>query len=683
MGRIKLRLRTVVAFSAMTLALSPVLALSAGASGSNPNSWTPVAQGVNAATIPGAVPFGPAPASTPEQVSFILDERNAGQLSWEVENGVNNFLSVSQFAQEFGQSQNNINALDSYLGSFGITTSPYADGIDISATGTAGEFDAAMSVTQDQYHSPGGHGFGNQWKGPQTFHGATTSPQLPYRLASFVEGVLGLTNYSPFSSSEVHSATMPHVTATGNSTSSAWSATACEALVGLPAACNLPQDFEANYGLSRLEHQANGRGTTIGIVTLAALDVGSPEIFWNTVADIPNTGRTVTVQNVDGGPVLAPGETPWDAGSSETDLDVEQSGAIAPGANVIVYQAPNTDYGFVDAFAQAASQNIADTISSSWGESETVINYFVSQGEETTAYQGAFDEMFEEMAIQGQSGFVSAGDAGAYDDSNELGTTELVVDSPGNSPYITTAGGTTLPWSATLTNGSASASIDVTAQRAWGWDYLWQPIATLNNAPLGAVAESEAVGGGGGFSTIESTPSYQQGVFGAHLWSGVQYLQPSDYTNISNTSTPYVAPLEWNFNPTPSVSHGFGQGRAVPDLSTDADPETGYLEYSTSFASSDGPGPVLEGGWGGTSFVAPQLNGTTALIDSALGHRVGFWNPTIYGAAQGWNSPFTPLSSAGTNNDNIFYTGTPGTIYNEATGLGVPNLGALARDFNN
>src|ERR1700735_5360560 len=114
MRRITIRLRTVVAFSAMTLALSPVLALSAGASGSGRNSWTPVAQGVNAATIPGVVPFGPAPASTPEQVSFILDERNAGQRSSEVENGVRNFLSVSQFAQEFGQTNSNINALESY-----------------------------------------------------------------------------------------------------------------------------------------------------------------------------------------------------------------------------------------------------------------------------------------------------------------------------------------------------------------------------------------------------------------------------------------------------------------------------------------------------------------------------------------------------------------------------------------
>jgi hypothetical protein len=43
----------------------------------------------------------------------------------------------------------------------------------------------------------------------------------------------------------------------------------------------------------------------------------------------------------------------------ETDLDVEQSGGLAPDAKVIVYQAPNTDSGFADAFFDAASQNLA------------------------------------------------------------------------------------------------------------------------------------------------------------------------------------------------------------------------------------------------------------------------------------------------------------------------------------
>jgi kumamolisin len=124
------------------------------------------------------------------------------------------------------------------------------------------------------------------------------------------------------------------------------------------------------------------------------------------------------------------------------------------------------------------------------------------------------------------------------------------------------------------------------------------------------------------------------------------------------------------------VTTGSGNGRAVPDVSTDADPYTGYLLYEPSFA---GVGqPVLQGGWGGTSFVAPQLNGSTAVIDSALGKRVGFWNPAIYGMALAHGSPFTQLNTAGTGNDNIYYTGNPGQAYNEGDGLGVPNLTALA-----
>jgi subtilase family serine protease len=122
-----------------------------------------------------------------------------------------------------------------------------------------------------------------------------------------------------------------------------------------------------------------------------------------------------------------------------------------------------------------------------------------------------------------------------------------------------------------------------------------------------------------------------------------------------------------------------GSGRAEPDLSTNADPYSGYLLYSPSFAQEGDP--TLEGGWGGTSFVAPELNGSTAVIDSLLGHRVGFWNPTIYSAATSNKSPFTPLDQAGTSNDNIYYTGNPGAIYNPATGLGTPNIGELASVF--
>lgn len=67
--------------------------------------------------------------------------------------------------------------------------------------------------------------------------------------------------------------------------------------------------------------------------------------------------------------------------------------------------------------------------------------------------------------------------------------------------------------------------------------------------------------------------------------------------------------------------------------------------------------------------------------DSALGHRVGFWNPAVYQFAKMKSSPFTPLNTPGTTNDNLYYSGMSGTLYNPATGLGTPDLAKLAADF--
>jgi kumamolisin len=649
--------------------VAPLAALSGPALASTPNPNTPeqVSSGIDAALLPGATVFGTTPASTPETVSFILRERNVNFLQAAVTTGVRSYLSVSQFASAYGQTPAKVSALTSYLAHYGIKTTVYADNVDVSATGTAGEFNAALSVKQNQYHVPalaGGNGLNPI--PAQTVHGTAQSPLLPYRLSNFVLAILGLSNYGPYASQAEHVNT--HYVKPQPSSSSA-----CLALSGLPSACNLPSNFAANYGLNGLYSKgANGSGQTLAIVTLAAVDPGAPQYFWSNVAHIPSTGRSLTVQNIDGGPG-APSDA---AGTGETDLDLEQSGSLAPGANVIDYQAPNTDPGFADAFFTAASQNTASTVSASWGESETVLRASILAGQEPSSYLEAFNEAFLEMAIQGQSGFLSAGDAGAYDASADLGTTNLSVDTSADSPYITAAGGTTLPWTGTLTGPDGSATVTVAKQRAWGWDYLWPAIAKITGSTEAAAAESAIGGGGGGFSTVEGSPLYQLFVSGTHNYNAVEYLTPTSYQTIVAGLT---EPTAWNFNPTPSVTSGSGNGRAVPDVSADADPYSGYLLYSPAFAPAGAP--VLEGGWGGTSFVAPQLNGSTAVIDSAVGHRVGFWNPSIYADAAFGGGPFTELDQAGTSNDNLYYTGNPGQRYNEAVGLGIPNLTALAGDF--
>ena len=287
---------------------------------------------------------------------------------------------------------------------------------------------------------------------------------------------------------------------------------------------------------------------------------------------------------IDGGP----GAPSNDSGTGETDLDLEQSGALAPGANVIDYQAPNTDPGFADAFFTAASQNTADTVSTSWGESETILKYFILAGEETTAYPAAFDEAFLELAMQGQSAFDASGDTGAYAAFRDLGTTNLSVGSNADSPYITAAGGTTLPWTGTFvdTSTDVTATVTVSSQRIWGWDYLWPAIATVTGEPESEVAFSNIGGGTGGFSTIEPDPELPVRPRARPASTPSQYLTPTDYTTLEPGLT---EPESWNFNPTPSVTSGFNTGRMVPDVSADADPYSGYLLYSPSFAASTCP----------------------------------------------------------------------------------------------
>ena len=595
------------------------------------------------------------PGSTRETVGFVLKARNTSQLENSVEEGMpGGFLSVPQFAAAYGQPSANIGALQKYLAGFGIATTSDADGLDVTATGTADQFNSALTVQQQQFTVPAVPARGGQAARPaMTIHGTTDEPLLPANLGSFVLSILGLTNYPTFSSTAVRTPALaagvkPAATQTGNLT---------------------PADFAKQYNLDPLYKEgAEGQHQTIGIVTLASVDPATPEFFWSKILDIPTKADRISLVNVDGGS----GPVTDANGSGETTLDVEQSGALAPQANIVVYQAPNTDFGFVDGFYDAASQNVAGSVSASWGSSETEIQAEVDAGTESDAYAVSFDDAFLEMAAQGQSAFVSAGDFGAYTAFEDLGTTNISAGNPDSSPWITTAGGTTLPGTIPLT---ATDSATITAQRTWGWDWLWPHFADFGAPSEANFAETEGVsGGGGGFSTMEPTPAYQQLIPSAHQFSAVEYLTPTD---VQSVAPGLSEPTAFDFNPAPEVQTGTGTGRATPDVSADADPFTGYELYFTF----NNVTATLEDGWGGTSFVAPQLNGSTAVIDSLLGHRVGFWNPTIYKLAVGTNSPFTPLDTASANNDDLFFTGTAGHKYNVGSGLGTPNLAALARDF--
>jgi len=139
----------------------------------------------------------------------------------------------------------------------------------------------------------------------------------------------------------------------------------------------------------------------------------------------------ITAQSVDGA-LNAPSTA--DSADGEVALDIEVAGAVAPGAKIVVYFAPNTDKGFLDAISTAIhdSVNSPSVISISWGASE-------SQWTEQAMQN--FNETFMSAAALGVTITVAAGDNGSSDRETDG---KAHVDFPASSPYAIACGGTRL-----------------------------------------------------------------------------------------------------------------------------------------------------------------------------------------------------------------------------------------------
>ncbi|MFY4776530.1 S53 family peptidase [Metabacillus sp. RGM 3146] len=638
MGKKLGKLAAVSTLSAMML-FNPISSVSHAAG----SDKTAVQQGVSSKVLANASYFGNLPDDTPVTVDLVMKIRNKNQLENYIKDTVTpksqnyrNYLSTEEFKKNFGADPNFIKLVKEYFSLFGIKTNVYPDNLIITATGTAGQFNKAFSITLQKA----------KYKG-KNFHAAKGTPKLPSKISNSILCILGLSDYSNLTAKSVKQAPL-----LDNESSP----------VG-PLSL-MPKDLINHYNVQPLyDKGAAGKGQTIGIVTLADFNTDDAYQYWNEAGINVKPDRIEKV-NVDGG-------SGWD-GYEETTLDVEQSGSLAPQSDIKVYVGPNSDTGFTNTFAEAINENKSQQISVSWGESEPAIQNLIEQAAETPQYAEVFNQLFMQGAAQGISMFAASGDEGSYDAAREFGlesdvpgAASLSVDNPADSPYITAAGGTTLPFHFHSTAYNVDVSND--KERAWGWDYLYSYFDArgLNN-PTGW-GDRYLAGGGGGFSQMFPTPDYQQGVPGVNKFTAVQQWTPNaDQTSLTRNATPVLV-------------KGKGKGRNMPDLSMNADPYTGYaVYYSDAGAAGTNSGYAT---FGGTSFVSPQLAGLSALINSSNKSQTGFWNPQIYRFAEESDSPLHPLNSSGTDNDNGYYTGTPGTVYNQATGLGTPDVAALASHF--
>lgn len=589
------------------------------------------------------VDLGLAPQSEVRQITLSLAVRNLAAMEAHAASIVDpaspnyrKFLTPAQVGSLYGQDATTIAQVVNFLQSQGLTvTKVYANNLMISAKGTNAQLAAVFGSPIHAYQTLG-----------RTYEAPAGATAVPANLAGIVKAVHGL-NGRPLFHSNITRQPKSGV-ATGESK-------LVPSRIPSPnaTAASLPGeytvlDLAAKYNVNPLYSAGvTGAGKTIGIATLAGYRQSDAYGYWDALG--LNVARNrITDVLVDGGPLPADG--PGSDGAGETTLDIEQSGGVAPGANIRVYLAPNQGNGFLDMFAQAVEDNVVDTLSVSWGAAE------IYNSPEDLA---AFHNVIVQAALQGIPVIAASGDAGAFDINRGLPypdcTTLLSVDHPAADTAVLAAGGTTLPH----TQAHKYGSITIPTERAWGWDYLRNYI-TQYYGQATYYMEYFPVGGGGGVSVDFARPSYQNNLAGVTNSAAAQSL----YCKASVLGDPGTG-YEYLIDLPPSVP-----GRNLPDVSLNADPYSGYLVY-------------FEGQWGsgsgGTSFVAPQLNGIFTLIAAGKNGRLGLLHPQLYGAFKtygyGTRSPFRPIT-AGTN---LYYKST--SSFNPATGLGSLDVTNLARAF--
>lgn len=550
------------------------------------------------------------------------------------------WLTPDEFAARFGMDDSDIAKVQTWLQQQGFSI----DGISrsrnrITFSGTAGQVQAAFGTELHYYNVNG-----------RTHFAPSSDVSVPSALAPVVQDVTNLSTFRP----------KPRLKRPKpNFTSSVSGHTYLS-----------PKDVATIYDVNAAYNAGfTGKGQSIAVIGQTSVSLTDIENFQNaaglTIKDptlvlVPNSGNVAEFQGDE----------------SESDLDLQYSGGMAPGATiyfVYVGDSPNATV-FSGSLQYAIENDIAPIISDSYGLCETSLGQ---------AGYNSLNALLAQGAAQGQSLIVPAGDSGSPDcaGTSNLSTTQqqaLAVDFPASSQYVTAMGGSEFP-SSVVCNLNCSSPPSQYWQAASGTDVIssalssgvpfpeqaWNddsPPDNTTNPPTPATLSS----GGGGQSALTSRPTWQATL--------------------------------------PAGSGSFGSMRLVPDIALSASPNNaGYL-YCTSDTSAwdtaNGQVASCNSGFrdsssslltlaGGTSFDAPIFAGLVAIInekENSVGQ--GVVSSTLYQLAANsttYKSAFHDITS-GNNNcsaaGSTVCSGSAMTQYSAGTGYDLATgLGSI--DFNN
>jgi subtilase family serine protease len=325
-----------------------------------------------------------------------------------------------------------------------------------------------------------------------------------------------------------------------------------------------PTRFRNAYGISSVTQ--NGKGITIAIVDACGNPGAQSDLNkYDSTFGLPAT----TIQVVKPQGTTCSDPMGWGV---ETDLDIQMAHAVAPGAKIVLEATKsNSDANLFGGAKDAYTKRGATIVSMSFG------------GGEFAGETGAgADGIFSTGNGKGVSFTASSGDSGCG------------AQYPAASPFVTSVGGTTLT---IKSNGTY-------------------------------VSESAWSGSGGGTSSIESRPTYQNGFNGS-------------------------------------------KQRGIPDVAMVADPNTGVLVYDKQVG-----GFIIVGG---TSVAAPLWAGVLALANSGRSSTMHNADIELYSVASNATKYAKDYHDVTTGSSGGSCKAGKG--YDLVTGLGSPVSNNLVPDL--
>ncbi len=524
-------------------------------------------------TLPGHVPSvihrlaarGALPATNELRLAIGLPLRDAAGLDQFLA-GVSDpasphfrqYLTPEEFTARFGPTEADYAAVTTFALANGLTiTATHRNRLVLDVRGRAAQVERAFHVRLQKFQHP---------REAREFFAPDGEPSVADFLP--VADVAGLTDYErPHSKLHPAAAAVTVAKAAPKSGSGAG---------GNYAGSDFRNAYAAGTSLT-------GAGQMVGLLQFDGFYTNDISAYEDLMPGPPRVPiETVLLDGFNGVPTAGANN-----GNAEVSLDIEIAIAMAPGlAKIVVFEAPSLGGQPNDILNAMAARSEIKNLSCSWGWS--------GQQNATT------ENIFKQMAAQGQSFFNASGDSAAFTAGQVDDPTQ--ANNPSASPNITQVGGTVLQM-----NGPGDS---------YASEAVWN--------------SGGGTGSGGGVSSANSIPAWQQGL---------------DMT----------------------ANHGSTTGRNLPDVAMVA--ESVYVAY----------GNGGNGAFVGTSCAAPLWAGFMALVNqqaAAAGNPpAGFVNPAIYalGRSADYHLYFHD-TTAGDNTRPGSPTNFPATTgYDLCTGWGTPN----------